>query len=154
MTYNEKRELYESIMKQVSKKLKDLLNEDKKKYDGLSRRQRSALKRDGVNGNYKYKSEKDLEILVRRNGHHLGLYTDEEGHEFPIRGSFQGQRFDTFANHLKIENNMLYLVCDNYAEIPFRYLKDNVKKDFIKWFNETYHLMWQMPDYESQDENT
>ena len=140
-----KKELYNKIMEATSQTVIKMLNENKKKkYDGLTRRQRSALKRGDIDGDYKYKSERDLERLVRRNDHYLGLYTDEEGHEFPIRGSFQGQRFDTFANHLKIENNMLYLVCDNYAEIPFRYLKDNVKKEFIKWFNETCHLMWQM----------
>lgn len=45
MTTKEKKELYEEIMWEVAKVVKSALTEDKKKHDGLTRRQRSALKR-------------------------------------------------------------------------------------------------------------
>ena len=63
LTLNEKKELYNDIMSEVAKVLKNALYEDKKKYDGLTRRQRSLQKR-GEIGDLKYSTEADVKRLI------------------------------------------------------------------------------------------
>ena len=136
MTYDEKKPLYESIMKDVSLILKQRLDESKNKYDGLTRRQRSAIKRGDV-GHFKYKSLSDIKKAIREFGHDSKLNIDiSDTDDFKIRVNDSGRLIDADAISLFIEGGEVCVTLDTTHEGPLKNLKDNERKDFIKWFNE------------------
>lgn len=132
LTLTRKKELYNSIMSEVAKVVKNILYEDKKKYDGLTRRQRSAQKR-GEIGNLKYSTEADIKRLIHQKGNeNKQLVVAFDDLTFDGKDSYNGKYVKSSVEMLTIENNKVYVVLSDEHQKLFVNLKSNDKTKLLK----------------------